>query len=411
MEGLVEIFQGKTNEIVWFVFWSSLMLILSIGCRIFRKRQMDMIGKRNLFLIFSGILILISIWSLTSKGLHFGLDFTGGTLLEFGFKEDVTASQVRTVLSTLDPKFTGVQIQAETKNLEQGSYEPKDELKSFIIIRTEFISQENVKKITIAFEEKLGKTTLLRNDSIGPTVGNELKRGAVMAIAVALIIQLLYITFRFGINFRYGLAADIALIHDVVIMVGFYSLTGREVDSPFVAALLTVIGYSVMDSIVIFDRIRENLKKAEKLSFSQLVNASVLQTMTRSINTLLTVLFTLFALYFFGGETLKNFAFALLVGVTCGAYSSIFVASPILVIWDSRQKKQVSTEKANGKNKVSKNGKGYMEEADSKHINEADLEICNSKEKTSHSVTTEQARKAVRIAGTKKLRREKRRKG
>jgi len=165
----------------------------------------------------------------------------------------------------------------------------------------------------------------------------------------------------------------LALVHDVIMMVGLYAFFGREADSPFLAALLTVIGYSVMDSIVIFDRIRENLKSSSRASFETVVNQSVLQTMTRSINTLMTVLFTLLALYFFGGETLKNFAFALLIGVTSGAYSSIFIASPLLVIWEkwsrAREKRRMLTP-------VAKNGKKPAE------LSSPDLEEAEESEPT-----------------------------
>jgi preprotein translocase SecF subunit len=186
-----------------------------------------------------------------------------------------------------------------------------------------------------------GSTTpILSVETIDPIIGRELWINALMALVVALVLQLIYITFRFGNQIRYGVAADIALIHDVVIMAGIYSLVGRQVDSPFLAALLTVIGYSVMDSIVVFDRIRENVRHSRKGNYEEICNASVNQTMSRSVNTVLTVLLTLFALFFFGGETLRNFAFALLVGVTSGAYSSIFIATPAVVMLDEWSKKR-----------------------------------------------------------------------
>lgn len=188
--------------------------------------------------------------------------------------------------------------------------------------------------------KKFGDVYMFKNESIGPSVGQELASKAVWAIMIALVLQLIYVTIRFNRQARYGLAADIALVHDVIIMFGAYALFGREFDSPFVAALLTVIGYSVMDSIVIFDRIRENLKLMPSESYVSAVNLSVNQTMTRSVNTLLTVLLTLACLYFFGGETLQNFSFALLVGCTVGAYSSIFLAAPIVVMIDDKVKRE-----------------------------------------------------------------------
>lgn len=212
------------------------------------------------------------------------------------------------------------------------------------------LSSDDVFNLMAFFSREFGNVYKFKIESIGPVIGGELKQKALLAIIIALLIQFIYITLRFGNLPRFGMAADIALLHDLIVMVGIYSIVGRPIDSPFLAALLTVIGYSVMDSIVIFDRIRENLKIFKKETYEQTVNISVCQTMTRSINTLLTVLLCLFALFFFGGETLKNFAFALLVGCTTGAYSSIFVASPILVLVDDwvkrKEQERVATRRA-----------------------------------------------------------------
>ncbi|MDQ7821794.1 MAG: protein translocase subunit SecF [Candidatus Eremiobacteraeota bacterium] len=202
------------------------------------------------------------------------------------------------------------------------------------------LSADDVLVLVSYIARLYGDVYKFKVESIGPSIGQELTQKALLAILVALLIQLVYITLRFGNQSRFGFAADIALFHDLVIMTGIYSIAGRELDSPFLAALLTVIGYSVMDSIVIFDRIRENLKIFKKETYEEAVNISVNQTMTRSVNTLLTVLITLFALYFFGGKTLQNFAFALLIGCTLGAYSSIFIASPIVVLIDEWVKKK-----------------------------------------------------------------------
>jgi preprotein translocase subunit SecF len=206
------------------------------------------------------------------------------------------------------------------------------------------LTADDVLQLVSRMTKMYGEVYKFKVESIGPSIGKELAGKAAMAIIIALLIQLIYISLRFAFQGKsglvYGFAADIALLHDVIIMTGIYSLVGREFDSPFLAALLTIIGYSVMDSIVIFDRIRENLKIMKKETYEEAVNVSVNQTMSRSVNTLLTVLLTLFALYFFGGATLKNFAFALLIGCTLGAYSSIFIASPILVMIDEANKKK-----------------------------------------------------------------------
>lgn len=195
---------------------------------------------------------------------------------------------------------------------------------------------------------------LFKQESIGPSVGAELARKAFLAIVVALVLQLIYITIRFNRQARYGITAVLSLVHDLVIMFGVYAIAGREIDSPFVAALLTVIGYSVMDSIIIFDRIRENIKLHRKESYEHIVNLSINQSMTRSVNTLLTVLMTLFALYFFGGETLKNFAFALIIGCSVGAYSSIFISAP-MVVWADEYVKREKKEQLERKREEAEN--------------------------------------------------------
>ena len=206
---------------------------------------------------------------------------------------------------------------------------------------------------------------LFKQESIGPSVGSELAKKALLAIVVALILQLIYITIRFNRQARYGITAVLSLVHDLVVMFGVYAIAGREIDSPFVAALLTVIGYSVMDSIIIFDRIRENLRLHRKESYEYVVNLSINQSMTRSVNTLLTVLMTLFALYFFGGETLKNFAFALIIGCSVGAYSSIFLSAPMVVWADEyvkrEKKEQIERKREEAEHKQIERAKSQQE--------------------------------------------------
>ena len=192
------------------------------------------------------------------------------------------------------------------------------------------LEDAEITKLLTMITEKAGNLYIFKKESIGPSIGKELANKAILAVLVALALQLLYITIRFNNKWYYGLAADIGLFHDLVLMFGIYSLLNLEFDSPFVSAMMTIIGYSVMNSIVIFDRIRENLKFLAGKPFNEVADASCNQTMTRSVNTTLTVLITLFALYFFGGVTLRNFAFALLIGCTAGAYSSIFLVPSIL---------------------------------------------------------------------------------
>lgn len=336
----MSLLESRLPEILLFFLFSGLLVALSVWSKVFRVKKYDITGKRNFFFLLSGVVVALCLVSLLVKGLKLGLDFKGGTLMEMGFYRQVRVEELRDALVSVSPKLSESRIQFQ-KGIQTNQPEGgKDLLATSAIVRTDFLSQDEISAIYKKLEEKFGKVEQLKNERVGPTMGAELKRNALIALVIALGIQLLYIAGRFGYNIRYGVAADIALVHDVIVMVGLYALFGKEADSPFVAALLTVIGYSVMDSIVIFDRIRENVKILHRETFESLVNTSVLQTMTRSVNTLLTVLFTLFALYFFGGATLKNFAFALLIGVTSGAYSSIFVAAPLLVVWDYWTKKR-----------------------------------------------------------------------
>lgn len=218
--------------------------------------------------------------------------------------------------------------------------------------------------------------TLLREERIGSTITGELQMNAIMALVITLGLQLIYIYFRFGGQMRFGVAADLALLHDIIIMVGLYALFGRQVDSPFIAALLTVTGYSVMDSVVIFDRIRENLRITKNASFAEVVNLSVNQTMTRSINTTLTPVLTLLAIYFFGGSTLQNFAFALLVGIMAGAYSSICLASPLLIDIDNwavkKEKEKLAQRRELAEQKVGERKQREKAPATTKPIEEMD---------------------------------------
>ncbi|MBI2267218.1 MAG: protein translocase subunit SecF [Armatimonadetes bacterium] len=343
---------SKAPEIFMFLVVSGLLITASIVTRRWSKQKVDIIGKRNVLFIVSGILILISLGALVVRGIHWGLDFTGGVVMEIAIPKKVDGDAIRSILEKVDPalKSSWVQYQEATTRKDSIGNDAKNPHR--YLIRTQAMeietgNDEQGKKKRdkqALFMEELrkayGSADKLRSEMIGPSMGAELGRNALIALVIALGLQLIYIAIRFGNNVRYGVAADIAMVHDALLMVGIYALFGKEVDSPFLAAVMTVIGYSVMDSIVIFDRIRENLKLAKKESLEVIVNSSVLQTMTRSVNTLLTVLITLFALYFFGGSTLRNFAFALLIGVTSGAYSSIFVASPILVIWDQWARKR-----------------------------------------------------------------------
>lgn len=272
---------------------------------------MNFIGKRKIWYALSLLIVLIGVVSLFMQGLNFGIDFTGGTLLQLKFeKAGITDVQIRSALQEFKLEKSPIQESA-------GSF----------IIKTPELAQEKQGQVLQGLESKLGKFTVLRNENVGPVIGEELTRKGLIALVIAAILQVVYITIRF--EFRFAIAAIMALIHDAIITIGFFSIFQYEVDLTFVAAVLTIIGYSINDTIVIFDRIRENLKNRRKEDLADLVNKSIKQNLVRSINTSLAVVFVLVALLVLGGETTKFFSLAMLVGVIAGAYSSIFIASSL----------------------------------------------------------------------------------
>ncbi|HOB82424.1 MAG TPA: protein translocase subunit SecF [Peptococcaceae bacterium] len=272
---------------------------------------MDFIGKRKIWYALSLIVLLVCVGSIFAQGFNYGIDFQGGSLLQLKFeKTDLTVEQLREGL--------------EEFGLEKSQIQLSDD--SFII-KTAELSQEEQGKVLKGLESKLGKLELLRNEKVGPVIGKELRTKALLALLVAWILQILYISFRF--EFRFGLAAVLALLHDVIVTAGFFSIMQYEIDVTFVAAILTIIGYSINDTIVIFDRIRENLKFKHKEELAALTNKSIRQSIVRSLSTSVAVLFVLVALIVLGGETTKYFSIAMLVGVLAGTYSSIFVASSL----------------------------------------------------------------------------------
>lgn len=272
------------------------------------------VKHRKIFYILSLLIILPGIISLAMQGMNWGIDFSSGSIMEVRFAGEVHVDQVRNVVA--QQGFEAGRIQQSEGN--------------DFIIRTTKLTQQDSAKIMEAFNSSIGNATLLRNEFVDPIISTELFWNALWALLIASALMVVYITFRF--EFKQGIAAVAALLHDVLIVVGVFSIFQIEVDSAFIAAILTIIGYSINDTIVIFDRIRENLNMKKKdQSLEDLVNLSIWQTLARSINTVLTVMFVLLALYFLGGATVKNFVLAILIGVGSGCYSSIFNASAIWV--------------------------------------------------------------------------------
>lgn len=293
---------------------------------------MFIVNYRKIWYAFSALLVIASLFSIFYFGLKLGIDFTGGSLLEVEFKDD-------------RPAIFFLQKTVGELNFGNISLQPTGD-KGFFI-RSRALSEEEHQKLLSALSETASLNEI-RFDSIGPVIGKELQRKSIYAIVIVIIMIILYIAFAFrkvsaglsrgdrGISsFKYGLMAVVALIHDVSLPAGVFAVLGKylgvEIDILFITAILTVLGFSVHDTIVVFDRVRENLRKGIGQSFDETVGVSLKQTMVRSINTSLTVLLVLFALFFFGGETTKYFSLALIIGVAIGTYSSIFLASPLLV--------------------------------------------------------------------------------
>ena len=274
----------------------------------------------------------------THTPVKVGIDYTGGTTLQYGLKEGITndkLSEVRTALENGGIESPVLQI------INVNSKENTD-LKAILSIRTKFIDEksDDLNKISSIINTEFHQPDLVQVASIGPTLGQELFKNSMIALSLALLGIIAYLTFRF--QFDYALAAILGLVHDTIFVVGVFSILGLfygvQIDALFVTALLTVIGFSVHDTIVVFDRVRENLKYyAKKMTFGEIMNASINQTLTRSINTSLTTLITLAALYFFGGVTTKDFVLAMILGIAIGTYSSIFFCSSLIEIWQDKK--------------------------------------------------------------------------
>lgn len=291
--------------------------------------KFSIIAHRNWFFAFSLLLILVSLASLATQGLNLGIDFTGGTLIDLKFAKPVSVAEVRDVLKDYKLENSVVQLAATEKT----------DAAPNVLIRTHVLSEAERKTVLEGFTAKLGKFDIMRIEKVGATIGSELTREAIIALLLSWLMMIAYISYRF--EFRFGVAGILSLVHDVLIVLGVFSILRKEIDASFVAALLTIVGYSINDTIVIFDRIRENLKAMKKgETLPEMVDRSIWQTMTRSIYTVLTVLFATGSLYFLGGETTKNFSLALLIGFVSGTYSSIFNASPIWVLWKQRDERK-----------------------------------------------------------------------
>ena len=287
--------------------------------------KIDFVGKIRYALILSWVLIIIGIISMIAKGgPQYGIDFKGGTLLQIKFVKPVTAGDIRQALKDMGVAGGAVQsVGAEADHEFLVNFETDQaDLEQFSeTVRGQFVA-------------KFGKDSfdIRRAEIVGPKVGKDLREKALLAVGLSCIGMLIYIWFRF--EFRFGLGAIVGLIHDVLITMGVLSITNTPIDLPVVAALLTIVGYSVNDTIIVCDRIRENMPKMTKEKLPTIINISVNQTLSRTILTSGTTLAAIIALYIFGGSVIHDFAFAMLIGVVTGTYSSIYVACPVVIYWE-----------------------------------------------------------------------------
>ncbi len=284
--------------------------------------KFDFVGKMKIAFGISMALIAVSIASvLWHGGLNYGIDFAGGTIVQIKFKQEPATERIRAALQPIGLEGSIIQQYGENEVVVR-------------VAETLADVKQTSEKIQAALSSALGAESfeIRRVEFVGPKVGQDLTKKALLAIFFSWIGMLVYIAFRF--EFRYGVGGILALVHDTIITVGALSLLDKEFDLTIVAALLTIIGYSINDTIIVFDRIRENVRKNIKQDLATVINTSINETLSRTILTSLTVFIVLIALFFLGGAVIHDFAFALIVGIVVGTYSSIFIASPVVLAWE-----------------------------------------------------------------------------
>lgn len=292
------------------------------------KFNFKVIEHRKKYIIISLIFVVLSLGMIFFKGLNYGIDFSGGNLFQMQYKEKtVTLNEINENLNELKESIPQINENSRKVQIAQDGT---------VIIRVQEVN-ENEKGEILNNLEKLGSYDLEKDDKVGASVGEDLKKSAIYSLVIGSFLIVLYITFRF--EFSFAIAGIITLLHDIIIAIGYIAFVGYEVDTPFIAAILTILGYSINDTIVIFDRIRENLrrKKDDSWTLEKCLDDSVNQVMVRSINTSLTTLLSIVAILVFGGASLKTFIVTMFVGMIAGSYSSIFLATPIVYYLNKRK--------------------------------------------------------------------------
>lgn len=292
------------------------------------KVNLHIIRNIKYYLSVSIVLVVLSIVVFFAKGLNYGIDFTGGNLFQLKYNEKkITLTEINENLDKLSEKLPQVNSNSRKVQISEDGT---------VILRVPELKEEDKKEVLNSLQE-LGAFNLDKEDKVGASIGDDLKKSAIYSLGIGAILIVLYITLRFEFSFAIG--GILSLLHDIIIAVGFIALMGYEVDTPFIAAILTILGYSINDTIVIYDRIRENLKRrhTKNWTLEDCMDESVNQTAIRSLNTSITTLFSVIALLIFGGASLKTFIMTLLIGILAGTYSSIFIATPIVYILNKRK--------------------------------------------------------------------------
>lgn len=304
--------------------------------QVFKNTNIDFIGKRHLFFAVSGVLVALGLVALVriSQGeANLGIDFAGGAAIQLRFEQPIQIEEARAALEEGGVKGAELQeVVAENKLL--------------VRLKQDIVQKNVVEQVQEALNKKFSgnQFTVESSTEIGPTIGEKLRKDALLAVTISMIGIIIYIAFRF--EFRFGIAATLATFHDVLVVLGILFLLNKEITLLIVTALLTIAGYSLSDTVVVFDRIRENLRLQKKESFQQIVNRSINEVLSRTFITGVTTFLVLLAIFFFGGEVIRDFALAMLFGLIVGTYSSWFIASPLLLLWEKRAKvlKRASTQ-------------------------------------------------------------------
>jgi len=294
---------------------------------------MDIIGKKNWYFLLSGIVIIPGLISLLLYGLNLGIDFTGGSRLELSSRQKIDTRKVESIIEKNDTIVHNIRQEGEA-----------------VIIRTNTINQDEKQRIVSDVKKEYKDTQEENFETVGPVVGSETTTKAIIAVILASLMITLFIAWAFRevskpvASWKFGLCVILTLLHDTLLIIGVFSLLGRfagvEVDALFITAVLTIMGFSVHDTIVVFDRIRDNLRRSHNTTFHTIVNRSILETLNRSLNTSITIILVLTSLLLFGGESIRWFTLALLIGIISGTYSSIFNAAPLLVLFYEWQEKR-----------------------------------------------------------------------